>query len=167
MGEGRVEYHQHIVLYQYTGWCRCTLRTYTYYILAAPYNADGTVNLKPAAGSSIDLLSVHDTDHQKMRSWQRDRRIRTFNSLYGEVQIAPGLKYRLNVGLISDRKMVMVITDRLPIPNTATVQSSFQMPASVMLKLGHTIFRTCCIVIKYLPRNIRWVLPAFWNTERS
>lgn len=35
----------------------------------------------------------------------RVRRIRTFNSLYGEVQIIDGLKYRLNLGLSFDQQL--------------------------------------------------------------
>ena len=69
--------------------------------LAAPYNADGTVNLRPAVGSIDDPFTVSPlTLITKASSiLARNRRIRTFNSLYGEVQIMKGLRYRLNIGL--------------------------------------------------------------------
>lgn len=68
--------------------------------LVAPYNADGTLNLLPLLGSSdptiINPLTIVGNDEAIKN--QR-RRIRTFNSLYGEVQLLKGLKYRVNVGL--------------------------------------------------------------------
>jgi len=63
------------------------------------YNEDGTVNELPAIGS-VDAntrspLTLYNTD-----SWSQDRRrLRTFNTVYGEVEIIDGLKYRLNAGL--------------------------------------------------------------------
>lgn len=63
------------------------------------YNADGTMNRTPAAGSGDPTqgnpLTLYNEDLWK----QQRRRSRTFNSLYGEVKLAEGLKYRLNVGL--------------------------------------------------------------------
>ncbi len=68
--------------------------------LADPYNSDGTVNLQPQAGS-IDgsLISPLTLISKSGSILSRTRRIRTFNSLYGEVDIIKGLKYRINVGL--------------------------------------------------------------------
>jgi TonB-linked SusC/RagA family outer membrane protein len=68
--------------------------------LASPYNDDGTINLLPQNGS-IDGANISPlTLMSKSQSvLARTRRLRTFNSLYGEVQIIDGLKYRLNVGL--------------------------------------------------------------------
>jgi TonB-linked SusC/RagA family outer membrane protein len=69
--------------------------------LSSPYNPDGTVNKKPA-GNLDDLNTTYNplmllTNNNQ---WvDRVRRFRTFNSIYGEVQILEGLKYRLNVGL--------------------------------------------------------------------
>lgn len=69
--------------------------------LASPYNADGTFNLKPAAGSIDDPTTVNPLTllTRQAEILARNRRFRTFNSLYGEVQITTGLRYRLNVGL--------------------------------------------------------------------
>lgn len=69
--------------------------------LANPYNADGTVNLRPAVGSIDDPFTVSPLTLETKSNaiLARNRRIRTFNSLYGEVQIIKGLRYRLNVGL--------------------------------------------------------------------
>jgi TonB-dependent starch-binding outer membrane protein SusC len=68
--------------------------------LAKPYNEDGTVNLFPKIGSidaaqisPLTLISRQDDILNNNRS------IRTFNSLYGEVEIATGLRYRFNAGL--------------------------------------------------------------------
>lgn len=63
------------------------------------YNPDGSLNMFPAVDSpnpeTINPLLVKDQSNWK----QQRRRLRTFNSLYGEVDIATGFKYRLNVGL--------------------------------------------------------------------
>lgn len=66
----------------------------------SPYNADGSINLRPLVGtvdefSTANPLTLDDSDAVV----QSRRRLRTFNSLYGEVNIWKGLKYRLNVGL--------------------------------------------------------------------
>jgi len=68
--------------------------------LTAPYNADGSLNLNPQAGSTdastINPLTLK-TDPTAIYSDTRE--LRTFNSLYGEVNILKDLKYRVNVGL--------------------------------------------------------------------
>ena len=68
--------------------------------LTEPYNTDGTINMNPLVGSTdaafvnpLTLISRADAILAKTR------RFRTFNSLYGEVNIMNGLKYRLNLGL--------------------------------------------------------------------
>jgi len=68
--------------------------------LADPYNPDGTVNMLPQAGSIDGALVSPLTLITKSGSiLNRTRRLRTFNTLYGEVDIVKGLKYRINVGL--------------------------------------------------------------------
>lgn len=68
--------------------------------LASPYNDDGTVNLLPQVGQtdgqSINPLTLKTKEDAILA---RTRRIRTFNSLYTEINIVEGLKYRANVGL--------------------------------------------------------------------
>jgi TonB-linked SusC/RagA family outer membrane protein len=68
--------------------------------LASPYNSDGTLNLLPQVGqidgAAINPLTLKTKEEAIL---SRNRRLRTFNSLYGEVDIIKGLKYRLNVGL--------------------------------------------------------------------
>ncbi|MES2005806.1 MAG: TonB-dependent receptor [Bacteroidota bacterium] len=93
--------------------------------LAAPYNADGTVNLQPAIGS-IDAATISPlTLITKANSiLARNRRLRSFNTLYGEVQIIEGLKYRLNVGLNFEQANGNGYNGPLTYTNTATVQSS-------------------------------------------
>lgn len=68
--------------------------------LSSPY-LDGVVNKKPA-GNLDDLNTTYSPLllNTNNNQWtDRVRRFRTFNSLYGEVQIIEGLKYRLNAGL--------------------------------------------------------------------
>jgi len=89
--------------------------------LASPYNADGSVNLLPAIGSTdatavspLTLITKSDAIVAK------NRRIRTFNSLYGEYQIIKGLKYRLNVGLDYRQDQGGSYNGPLTYTNTAT-----------------------------------------------
>jgi len=68
--------------------------------LASPYNPDGTVNLFPNVGqidgNAISPLTLTTRSEAILA---RNRRLRTFNSLYGEIDIVKGLKYRANIGL--------------------------------------------------------------------
>ncbi|GCC50320.1 TonB-dependent receptor [Chryseotalea sanaruensis] len=62
-------------------------------------NPDGTILELPALGSANPetrnpLLIYRDNTWKQQR-----RRLRTFNSLYSEVKLAEGFKYRINVGL--------------------------------------------------------------------
>ena len=93
--------------------------------LAAPYNADGTVNLNPAIGS-IDAAAVSPLTliTKADAILARNRRLRTFNTLYGEVQIIEGLKYRVNVGLNYEQSNGNGYNGPNTYTNTATVQSS-------------------------------------------
>lgn len=67
--------------------------------LFSPYNADGSINLRPQEGTldaeAVNPLTIRDNDLHTNPS----RRLATFNSLYAEVDIIEGLKYRTNVGL--------------------------------------------------------------------
>jgi TonB-linked SusC/RagA family outer membrane protein len=69
--------------------------------MLSPYLPDGTLNYLPATGSvdqpfyTNPLLLKGNADIMK----DKQRRLRTFNSLYGEIEIIKDLKYRLNVGL--------------------------------------------------------------------
>ena len=69
--------------------------------LSSPYNADGSINIKPA-GNTDDYNTTYNPlllRSSLNTSVDRVRRFHSFNSLYGEVKIIDGLKYRLNVGL--------------------------------------------------------------------
>lgn len=93
--------------------------------LAKPYNDDGTVNLFPAVGSlDAAVISPLTLLTKKDAIYSRTRRLRTFNSLYGEVQLAPGLRYRLNVGLDFSQQSGGDYNGPLTWTNNATVQSS-------------------------------------------
>ncbi|MBD2700080.1 TonB-dependent receptor [Spirosoma sp. BT702] len=93
--------------------------------LASPYNADGSVNLFPAEGS-IDAAIVSPlTINTKKDSYLgRTRSLRTFNSLYAELSILPGLRYRFNAGLNFSQSNYNGYGGPLTYFNTATVQSS-------------------------------------------
>ena len=93
--------------------------------LAAPYSADGSVNLFPAEGS-IDaaIVSPLTIMTKKDAYLGRTRSLRTFNSLYAEVNILPGLRYRFNAGLNFSQSNYNGYGGPLTYFNTATVQSS-------------------------------------------
>lgn len=93
--------------------------------LASPYNADGSVNMFPSEGS-IDAAGVSPlTILTKKDSYLgRTRSVRTFNSLYAEVNILPGLKYRFNAGLNFSQSNYNGYNGPLTYFNSATVQSS-------------------------------------------
>lgn len=70
--------------------------------LSPPYKSDGSINLYPQPG--IDTLTFVNPLTLKTSAaaiLARTRRIRTFNSLYGEWSMpwVTGLKYRINIGL--------------------------------------------------------------------
>lgn len=93
--------------------------------LASPYNADGTVNLNPAFGS-IDAAAVNPltliTKSDAILS--RSRSIRSFNSLYAEVKLIDGLRYRFNAGLNFSQSAFNGYSGPNTYVNTAVVQSS-------------------------------------------
>ncbi len=68
--------------------------------LSKPYNDDGTIKLHPMTLHTDELayvnpLTINDTEN----IYNNSRRLRTFNSLYGEIKIFDFLKYRVNIGL--------------------------------------------------------------------
>ncbi|MDP3642340.1 MAG: TonB-dependent receptor [Bacteroidota bacterium] len=68
--------------------------------LAAPYNTDGTINLYPMKGHIDEMVYLNPlTIDNKDAISNSSRRMRSFNSLYGEWSILQSLKYRLNLGL--------------------------------------------------------------------
>jgi TonB-linked SusC/RagA family outer membrane protein len=67
--------------------------------LASPYNPDGSLNLQILTGSTDNFFNPLTLKTKSDAILARNRRLRTFNSLYGEVDIITGLKYRINVGL--------------------------------------------------------------------
>lgn len=93
--------------------------------LASPYNSDGTVNLFPAEGS-IDAAQVSPLTiiTKKSSSLSRTRGLRSFNSIYAEVNLLPGLRYRFNAGLNISQSNFNRYNGPLTYYNTATVQSS-------------------------------------------
>ena len=92
--------------------------------LASPYNADGTVNTFPSEGS-IDAAGISPLTiiTKKESAMGRTRSLRTFNSLYAEVNILPGLKYRFNAGLNFSQSNYNGYNGPLTYFNTATTQA--------------------------------------------
>lgn len=93
--------------------------------LSKPYNDDGSVNLFPKLGtidaaqiSPLTLISREDDILSKSRS------IRTFNSLYGEVNFLKDFKYRFNAGLNFSQSAFNGYGPPNTYVNNATVQSS-------------------------------------------
>jgi hypothetical protein len=71
--------------------------------LMQPYDSAGNIVLSPT-GNTTDRVSQYSPLYLKQNKeesqWvDKVRRLRTFNTLYGEYEIIKGLKYRLNVGL--------------------------------------------------------------------
>ena len=93
--------------------------------LAAPYNADGTINLNPAAGS-LDAAQVSPLTLITKASaiLSRNRSLRSFNSAYAEVNILDGLRYRFNAGLNFSQSNFNGYGGPLTYLNQATVQTS-------------------------------------------
>ena len=93
--------------------------------LASPYDADGSVNLNPAVGS-IDAAQISPltliTRTDAILS--RNRAIRTFNSLYADVNILDGLRYRFNAGLNFSQSNFNGYGGPNTYINQATVQTS-------------------------------------------
>ena len=67
--------------------------------LYTAYNEDGTLNELPATGSVEENLRNPLLMYREDSWAENRRRFQTFNSMYGEVELFAGLKYRMNVGL--------------------------------------------------------------------
>jgi TonB-dependent starch-binding outer membrane protein SusC len=95
--------------------------------LASPYNPDGTVNLLPQVGSTdataVSPLTLKTKGDAILAS---STKLRTFNSLYGEVDIAKGLKYRGNVGLDYSNQLDEAYAGPSTYVNVSTQQSQSQ-----------------------------------------
>ena len=64
--------------------------------LATPFDANGNPILYPNNDTALNNPLVGYTQDARL---QQRRRLRTFNSLYGQVNILKGLDYRINLGL--------------------------------------------------------------------
>lgn len=67
--------------------------------LTSPYNADGSINLLPMTGSVDQPNRINPLTLRNPYIQAINRRLNTFNTAYGEVNILDGLKYRLNATL--------------------------------------------------------------------
>lgn len=104
------------------------------------YEPDGSINVFPGVGSpnpeTINPLLVRNRDN-----WaQQRRRLRTFNSLYGEVKLAEGLIYRLNVGVdLSQDNYGFFAGSNTPFRNGSVNQAEVQNTNSWSYTLEHLI----------------------------
>jgi TonB-linked SusC/RagA family outer membrane protein len=68
--------------------------------LVKAYNADGSVNVQPMVGHQDVGFRLNPLTLKNANAVvDRRRRLRTYNTLYGELEILQGLKYRMNVQL--------------------------------------------------------------------
>ncbi|MGZ8556704.1 MAG: SusC/RagA family TonB-linked outer membrane protein [Chitinophagaceae bacterium] len=66
--------------------------------LLSPYNPDGSINVQPLVGHQDVGFRLNPLTLTKENAvLDRRRRLRTYNTLYGELEILKGLKYRINV----------------------------------------------------------------------
>jgi TonB-linked SusC/RagA family outer membrane protein len=66
--------------------------------LVSPYNPDGSINVQPMVGHQDVGARLNPLTLKRPNAvLDRRRRIRTFNTLYAELQIIEGLKYRFNL----------------------------------------------------------------------
>jgi TonB-linked SusC/RagA family outer membrane protein len=91
--------------------------------LTSIYNADNSINLLPMTGSvdqpnQINPLTIRNENIQNL-----NRRLYSFNTLYGEVKIIDGLKYRLNGALTYGQNQINNYSPVNTMYNTATSPS--------------------------------------------
>lgn len=95
--------------------------------LASPYNSDGTLNLQPQVGQTDgQTISPLTLKTNAGAILSRTRRLRTFNSFYGEVEIIKGLKYRANIGLDYSQQKGDSYSGPATWVNTSLLQSQSQ-----------------------------------------
>ncbi|WP_184542114.1 SusC/RagA family TonB-linked outer membrane protein [Mucilaginibacter sp. FT3.2] len=67
--------------------------------LTSPYNADGSVNLLPMTGSVDQPNRINPLTIRNQYIQNLNRKLYSFNTLYAEINIIDGLKYRFNAAL--------------------------------------------------------------------
>lgn len=67
--------------------------------LTSPYNPDGSINLLPMTGSVDQPNRINPLTIQNKYIQNTNRKLYSFNTLYGEIKIIDGLKYRFNAAL--------------------------------------------------------------------
>jgi TonB-linked SusC/RagA family outer membrane protein len=67
--------------------------------LTSPYNADGSVNMLPMTGSVDQPNRVNPLTIRNPYIQDLNRKLYSFNTVYGELKIIDGLKYRFNAAL--------------------------------------------------------------------
>jgi TonB-linked SusC/RagA family outer membrane protein len=134
--------------------------------LASAYNPDGTVNLLPAAGT-IDATKVNPLTVQNNPYLQNlSRRLNTFNSIYGEVKIIDGLKYRVNVGLTYGQTQGNNYTPVSTLFNTATLQS--QTNESVSNSQNYTyLIENLLTYDKIIAKNHHITFTGLFSSEKD
>lgn len=91
--------------------------------LTSPYNADGSVNLLPMTGSVDQPNRVNPLTIRNQYIQNTNRKLYSFNTLYGEINIIDGLKYRFNAALTYGQNQGNNYTPVNTAYNTATSPS--------------------------------------------
>lgn len=103
--------------------------------LLSPYNADGSINVRPWTGSLDELVRLNPLTLRNPNIQAATNRLATNNVAYGEANIIDGLKYRLNASLSYNQSKVNNYWPANTIVNTNTTQD--QSLASVSNSLNY------------------------------
>lgn len=103
--------------------------------LLSPYNADGTINLRPWTGSLDQLIRLNPLTLRNPNIQAITNRLATNNVAYGEANILDGLKYRFNASLSYNQTKNNNYSPVNTIVNTNALQS--QSTASVYNNLNY------------------------------
>ncbi len=134
--------------------------------LASPYNGDGSLNLQIVTGNTDNLFNPLTLKTKSDAILARNRRLRTFNSFYGEVDIITGLKYRINVGLDFYQDKGDGYSGPGTVVNTSLVQSQSQASARNTEFWQYTI-ENLLIYEKTFAQKHRLGLTALYSTQKS
>lgn len=134
--------------------------------LASPYNADGSLNLQVLTGNTDNLFNPLTLKTKSDAILARNRRLRTFNSFYGEVDIFKGLKYRINVGLDFYQDKGDGYSGPGTVVNTSLVQSQSQANSRNTEFWQYTI-ENLLLYEKTFAQKHRLGLTALYSTQKS
>jgi TonB-linked SusC/RagA family outer membrane protein len=134
--------------------------------LTSVYNADGSVNLFPMTGSVDQPNRVNPITIRNEYIQNLNRRLYSFNTLYGEVQIIDGLKYRLNAALTYGQNQGNNYTPVNTAYNTATSPS--QTSESVLNSENYTwLIENILTYDKVFAKKHHLTFTGLYSTEKD